>query len=70
MHNNYKADEQIIINIIYRHIKPTKPQKQIKLSVSLNLKHPTSSLRITQTPQTQTSIVYKFTCPYLNFPNN
>ena len=30
MHTNYKVGKQVIINIIHRHIKPTKPQKQIK----------------------------------------
>ena len=33
MYKNYKVDEQVITNIIQRHIKPTKPQKQIKLII-------------------------------------
>ena len=30
MHKNYKLDEQIITNIIHRHIKPIEHHKQIK----------------------------------------
>ena len=33
MHKNYKVDKQVISNIIHRHIKPTKPPKQIKLII-------------------------------------
>ena len=33
MHNNYKLDEQAITNIIKKHIKPIKKQKQIKLII-------------------------------------
>ena len=68
MHKNYKVDEHAITNIIHRYIKPTEPPKQINsLSETLNLKHQTLSLRITQTPAiplTPTNIVYKFTYPF------
>ena len=30
MHEYYKLDGQVIINIIHRHIKPTEPPKQNK----------------------------------------
>ena len=30
MHKNYKVDEQVITNIIKRHIKPTEPKKNNK----------------------------------------
>ena len=33
MHENYKVDEQVITKIIHWHIKPTEPQKQIKLTI-------------------------------------
>ena len=33
MHKNYKVDEQVITTIRTRHIKPTEPQKQIKLII-------------------------------------
>ena len=51
MHKNYKLNEQVITNIIHRHIKPTEPQKQIKLIIyNAKFKRQTSSLRITKTP--------------------
>ena len=60
MHKNYKVDKQVITNIIHRHIKTTKPQKQIKLIIDYTkFKHPTLSLRITQT-----NVAYKFTYPF------
>ena len=33
MHYNYKLDEQAITNVIKRHIKPIKKQKQIKFII-------------------------------------
>ena len=67
MHKNYKVDEQVITKIIYRHIKPTEPQKQIKLIIYY-IKFKTSNLIVTiQTPPnplTQTNVVYKFTCSF------
>ena len=33
MHRRFKVDDQIITHIINRHIKPTEPQKQIKLII-------------------------------------
>ena len=51
MHKNYKIDEQLITNIIHRHIKHTKLQKQIKFIIYYTkFKNPTLSLRMTQTP--------------------
>ena len=51
MHKIYKVNEQVITNIIHRHIKPTEPQKQLNsLSTTVNLKRQTSLLRVTQTP--------------------
>ena len=43
MHKTIKKDEQVITNVINRHIKPTKPQKQIKLII-YNTKYKTSNL--------------------------
>ena len=50
MHKNYKLDEQVITNIINRHIKPIEHKKTNKnsLSTTLNLKPQTSPLKITQ----------------------
>ena len=42
---NYKLEEQTITNIIKRHIKPIKKQKEIKLII-----YYTVLLRITATP--------------------
>ena len=50
MHYNYKLDKQAITNIIKRYIKPIKKQKQNLSSTTLNLKHPSSFLRITPSP--------------------
>ena len=33
MHKIYKLDEQVITNILHRHIKSIKHQKQIKLNI-------------------------------------
>ena len=67
VHKNYKLDEQEITNIIHRYIKPTEPQKQIKLIISdtkfktsnLIVKNNTNSLK---TLLNQTDVVYRFTC--------
>ena len=50
MHKNCKEDEQVITNVIHRHIKPIEPQKQIKLIIYYT-KSKTSNLidKITQT---------------------
>ena len=69
MYKNYQTDEQVITNIIHRPIKPTEPQKQIKLIIyyskfkmsNLIVKNNTSSPK---TPQTQTNVVYKFSYPF------
>ena len=45
VHKNYKIDKQVITNIIYRHIKPTEPQKQKKLIIYY-IKFKTSNLII------------------------
>ena len=68
MHNNNKLDEQAITNIIKRHIKPFKKQKQIKLSIyytkfetsNLIVKNNTNYAKI---QQNQTNVVFKFLCP-------
>ena len=52
MPENYKLDEQVITNIIYRHIKPIEHQKQIKLIIYYN-KFKTSNIivkNITNSP--------------------
>ena len=69
MHYNYKLDEQAITNIIKRHMKPIKKQKQIKLIIyytkfkTLNLivKNNTNSAKI---HLIQTNVVYKFIYPF------
>ena len=69
MHKSNKFDEQVINNIIHGHIKPTKPQKQIKLII-YHSKFKTSSLIVknntnsSKTSLTQTNVVYKFTCTF------
>ena len=45
IHKNYKVDEQIITNIIHRHIKPNEPQKWIKLIIYY-IKFKTSNLLV------------------------
>ena len=68
MNKNYKVDEQVITNIILRHIKPTE---QIKLIIyytkfktsNLIVKNYTNSPSPQKKPLTQTNAVYKFTCP-------
>ena len=58
MHKNYKVDKQVISNIIHWHIKPTEPQKQIKLIIYYT-KFKTSNLIVknytnySKTPLTQ-----------------
>ena len=69
MHYNYKLDEQAITNIIKRHIKPIKKDKQIKLiiyytkfkTLNLIIKNNTDSAKI---HLNQTNVVYKFICPF------
>ena len=69
MHEIYKVEEQVITNIIYRRIKPTEHQKQIKLIIYYTI-FKTSNLvvknnrNISKIPLTQTNVVYKFTCPF------
>ena len=69
MHENYKLDEQMIMNIIHRLIKPTETQKQIKLIIYYT-KIKTSNLIVKNNPfshkisRIQTNVVYKFTCPF------
>ena len=60
MHKNYNLDEQVILNIMHRHIKPIEQQNQIKLILYLHLKRQTSSLKMTQ-KLSQTKVVFKFT---------
>ena len=60
MHKNYELGKQVITNIIHKRTHQTSKTNN-SLSITLNLKHPTSSLKITQTPLTQTNVVYKFT---------
>ena len=68
MHKNYKSNEQVITNIIHRHIKPIKHQKQIKLIIYYT-KFKTSSLIVKNninSPKTylnEINLVYKFICP-------
>ena len=64
MHKNYKVDEQVISNVIHRHIKPTEPQKQIKFIIYYT-KFKISNIIVKNNklqPLTQTNVVYKFTC--------
>ena len=69
IHYNYKLDEQAITNMIKRHIKPIKKQKQIKLFIyytkfktsNLIVKNNTNSAKI---HLNQTNVVYKFICPF------
>ena len=69
MHYNYKLDEQAITNIIKRHIKPIKKQKQIKLIINytklktsnLIVKNNTNSTKINLN---QSNVVNKFICPF------
>ena len=69
MHKNYKVDEQVIILIINRHIKPTGPQNQINL-IMYYTKFQTSNIIVknninsTKTLRTQTNVVNIFTCPF------
>ena len=69
MHKNYKLHKQVITNILQRHIKPTEPQKQIKLIIYYT-KFKTPNLIVknnTNPPQThltQTNVLYEFTCPF------
>ena len=71
MHKNYKVDWQVMTNILYRHIKPTEPQKQTKLIIYYT-KFKTSKLIIkNNTTPTQANIVYRFTCQFREcFPEN
>ena len=56
----YKVNGYVISNIIHRHLKPTEPQKQIKLIIYIiNLIHPTPLKK-----KTYTNVVYKFICPF------
>ena len=72
MHYNYKLNEQVITNIIKRHIKPIEKQKQIKLIIhytkfktsDLIVKNNTNSAKILLN---QTNVVYKFICPFREF---
>ena len=65
MHYNYKLDKQAITNIIKRHIRPIKKQKQIKLIIyftkfktsNLIVKNNTNSAKI---HLTQINVVSKF----------
>ena len=72
MHKNYNLDEQVITNIIRRHIKLTEPQKQIKFIIFYT-KFKTSNLIVknnTNSPKTllnQTNVVYKFTGPFREY---
>ena len=69
MHYKYKLDEQAITNIINRHIKPIKKQKQIKLIIyyikfktsDIIVKNNTNSAKIRLN---QTNVVYKFKCTF------
>ena len=69
MHKNYKIDEQVITNIIYRHIKSIEQQKQIKLIIyyakfkisNLIVKNKRNSSKISLN---QTNVVYEFTCQF------
>ena len=69
MHYNNKLDEQVITNIIKRHIKPIENLKQIKLIVNYT-KFKTSNLivknstRFSKIHLNQTNVVYKFICPF------
>ena len=69
MHKNYKINVQVITNIIYRRIKPTEPQKQIKFIIYYS-KFKKSNLIVkkrTNSPKTllnQTNVAYKFTCQF------
>ena len=68
MHYNYKLDKQAITNIIKRHVKPIKKQKQIKLIIYYT-RFKTSKFIIDNTNSTKihlnkTNVVYKFTCPF------
>ena len=69
MHYNYKLDKQVITNIIKRHIKPIKKQKQIKLIIYCTkfktsnhiVKNNTNFAKI---HQNQTNKIYKFICAF------
>ena len=69
MHYNDKLDEQAITNIIKRHIKPMKRQKQIKLTID-HIEFQTSYLigkniiDSTKIHWNRTNVVYKFICPF------
>ena len=69
MHYHYKLDQQAITNIIKKHIKPIKNQKQIKLIIYytkfktsiLIVKNNTNSTKI---HLNQANVVYKFICSF------
>ena len=68
MQKNNKIDEQVITNIIRRHIKPIEQQKQIKLIINCT-KFKMSNLMVKNTnfpksSQNQTNVVYEFICPF------
>ena len=68
MHYNYKLDEQAITNIIKRHVKSIKKQKQIKLIIYYT-KFKISNFivknnTIAKIYLNQTNVVYKFICPF------
>ena len=66
---HYKLDQQLITNIIKRHIKPIEKQKQTKLIIYFT-KFKTSKLIVknninsTKIHLNQTNVVYKFICRF------
>ena len=69
MHKNYKLDEKVLTNIIYRHLKPLEHGKQVKLiiystrftSFNLIVKNNTKS---SKTFISQNNGVNRFTSPF------